>query len=451
MAIASFLVVIFVAIPVVVVIALLAALVIKHYGLTGWIVNIACVLLTLIAFAVIFVADVEKPIVVAQSVNSDSRPTPTVMVPQGTPVPQGLPVPPASPTSPPPAVPQGLVDASSAPPSSPPGVRVTARPDAAVASWLSSEMEAFDASLYPGLIRCATPLAKSVAGAMAENQLLPKPKGDDKATSIPLEVRNSARSDAQELAFLTQFVTELQKQFPDTAIQQTGNGFSEEQATDPDPSQVVLSVFVTYDQEQSVFGTSGKKATVSGEVICQVSAASGSADSRLKFVEKPWVYDFDQLVSQSPGKRYVVGYSQELASSEFEARESAMRNARSQIQITTNRGQRLEIDESDVVDRFAQKLSRPYGDVWREAVLVDVTDEALRADVARVVASANRSDQVRAATAMGTFLLLGCTVVFCFVANALTEGYYRRKIRLGAGAITAIAILAGIFLLGTMA
>ena len=186
----------------------------------------------------------------------------------------------------------------------------------------------------------------------------------------------------------------------------------------------------------------------SGNVKCQAVGSNAKANAAVIYIEKSWVNQFDQLVSELPKKQFVVGYSQELSSSEPLARQSAMENAQSQIRVhaDTNGGINTLIDESHVADRFAQKLTRPYGDVWREAVLIDVTGEAMRGTIEVAEARAARDSSIKKGGALLAVLLLLAIIAVCFIGNAVTQGYYRRPLNWGASAVGALIFVLAVIL-----
>jgi hypothetical protein len=82
--------------------------------------------------------------------------------------------------------------------------------------------------------------------------------------------------------------------------------------------------------------------------------------------------------------------------------------------------------ENAACDRFVQKLSRPYGDVWRVAVLYDVPTLAMEYTGARTVITEVRQSHRRLLV-----LLFILTIIICGVLNMVTYGYYRLQISVG--------------------
>jgi hypothetical protein len=103
-----------------------------------------------------------------------------------------------------------------------------------------------------------------------------------------------------------------------------------------------------------------------------------------------------------------------------------------------------------VSDRFVRRFDRPYGQVWHAAVLVDGSPQLLR-DMADEVTNDRRAQ--RAGT-IGNFVKgAGVLVVIgllYLVVNAVTKGYFVRRLRAGA-LLLALGGIAVIALLGMMA
>ena len=99
--------------------------------------------------------------------------------------------------------------------------------------------------------------------------------------------------------------------------------------------------------------------------------------------------------------------------------------------------------EPNVLDRFAQKLERPYGVVWREAVLVEITETALRDARSQMPVPGSLSRDPRQAwLILSLAIITSVAVVLCSLLNWITEGYYRgRWLALGLGGMLVSTIL----------
>ena len=173
-----------------------------------------------------------------------------------------------------------------------------------------------------------------------------------------------------------------------------------------------------------------------GMVFCKVHTAEGEAFTVTKhFDEKPWVDAFDRFVSTYPRRRFVVGYSSSVQSSETEARKSAMSDLRRKAEIDYGNLSYNLAREPYVVDRFAQKLERPYGAVWREAVLLEVTHRALQdARDARPSLMVRRESGPRGMwLVVSLALIASLAVTLCVLLNWITEGYYQGRLVMACG------------------
>lgn len=175
------------------------------------------------------------------------------------------------------------------------------------------------------------------------------------------------------------------------------------------------------------------------------------------FIEKAWVADADKFVSRWPKRKFIIGFSPRLARSEQEARVSALRDANVRLAKSTNKIFSPNYDmERNVVDRFIQKLTMPYGSVWREAVLVDhglpntsfqrfYGDNRVAVNIAlgeRQRTSSARSATPAVVTSKGSIdpeaMLAGLmflTVVLGWISNRMTQGYYRGQVWTVAGTL----------------
>ncbi|MEL6105326.1 MAG: hypothetical protein AAFU85_04790 [Planctomycetota bacterium] len=164
-----------------------------------------------------------------------------------------------------------------------------------------------------------------------------------------------------------------------------------------------------------------------GSVRCTAHTPEGKTYTTLKqFDAKPWVHSFDQFVTNYPRRRFMVGYSAGVHSSEDEARRAAMDDVRVKSEPEYGPLSEMLATEPNVVDRFAQKLERPYGVVWREAVLVEVTSNALRNAQARMPGRGD-STHGRLWLVFSLAIVASIAVLLCSLLNWITEGYYRGR------------------------
>jgi len=176
-----------------------------------------------------------------------------------------------------------------------------------------------------------------------------------------------------------------------------------------------------------------------------------------EFVDKPWVENIAAFLGRDPKRQFALGRSNRSCTSPQEACGQAMsaaceavanilRQTQAQPMVKVN----MTVGETDlnsaglVVDRFTQRLSGAMaGPIWREAVLVDVSDEKMQQLAGRKIAASRRDRTTWAKMALtlaGMFALISAVYVFL---NAATRGYYTWALRV------AVVVLmgAGVFFL----
>ncbi len=312
-----------------------------------------------------------------------------------------------------------------------PAFTITASPESRPASWSTTELEDFRADLYPSMIETAGPLAHLVAEQITQNGLLPE-SDTDPADPLIINVRADQSFNEDRTAFRSTFAKSLEKRFPDARVWESDHDDAESVLTPSANEQtIVVSLSALIRRINTSAAWNPRIPSESGHVDARIEGGNRSVETRVNFVAKPWVSHFEQIVSEFSIKQFVVGYSESLASTEAEARQSAMQNAQSQVPLTTfakNSGIHTLINETNVIDRFAQKLSRPYGDVWREAVLIDLSQGTMQATaIGHAAAATSSSIMSRANTVIATLIILA-TIAICVCGNLLTQGYRRKTI-----------------------
>ncbi|MEZ6129268.1 MAG: hypothetical protein R3C59_11340 [Planctomycetaceae bacterium] len=346
-----------------------------------------------------------------------------------------------------------------APPALPPNV------------WSNLDGQPFDASVFPSETAAAGPLARKVRGALEEHHLLTEteptsaeqPETDEfgnadennhdalpiaeselgakqtRLTSPETLIVNAAAVNPETRQ---RFEKQLQSEFPISEIRYPEDPLRPDQPPGPVAVGVVRITLTSVKEHFQVTQNGHTFEQIEGQLICHLQTSRGSFQFNNNFISKPWVESFDAFVSSRPSQRFVVGYSGELASSADEARRRAMEDAESRSRIFVDGATIVMADESHVVDRFAQKLSRPYGDVWREAVLLDVSPERMQPLIAAARNTVVVVRQQRRSLAAALVILFGLTVVLCLALNFLTQGYYRNRLWISAAIVVGLGLLA---------
>ncbi len=292
--------------------------------------------------------------------------------------------------------------------------------------WLSSDLKAFDADVYPGLQQAAGPLGRRIRETLEANRLLQNSPADDSWVE-PQQIIISVveLSEENRSSVLAQFSEEIRNDFPKSSISVSNSSTSA-----PFGNMVALHVrdqnealsFAPWDPTHMVQSN--------GSLHCEAKTQAGQAEVSLKYVEKPWLESFETFAMERPNKQFIAGYSTSLASSESDARREAMNDASEKLKQAGF--VQFKLDETLSTDRFVQKLSRPYGDVWRVAFLFDLSSPPVAAHAIATMNSHVKTNQLYHfsffSIALSLFLI---TIVLGVVLNLLTFGYYRVQIGLG--------------------
>ncbi|EMI53406.1 membrane protein [Rhodopirellula sallentina] len=323
-------------------------------------------------------------------------------------------------------------------------VVVSAYPQSRPGQWSSMNHDEFRANLYPSLLEAAEPLAQQTADELKEAEWF---TSSENPTRQVVHVVGEPSFRDEQLGFRSAFSKALEQELKDTdVIAIESDAQPKNPADSPNAQPILIRLSADYEQTSRSRPWDPGTMDAPGRVSAVVTSDRGSLETRLRFVDKPWVHNLDQVVSAFPSKKFVVGYSDTLASTEAEARESAIANARSQVDVRTRYGAMVVLDDSHVIDRFAQKLSRPYGNVWREAVLIDLEDLSVNSTAAAANATVSRGESERHSTIFAAVLLILTTMIICLIANFLTQGYHRKSIGwfaclLGAFVVAAVVAL----------
>ena len=170
--------------------------------------------------------------------------------------------------------------------------------------------------------------------------------------------------------------------------------------------------------------------------------------------EKSWVTEGDQSDATT---RLIVGRTHKPAVNEKEALHDARRDVQSRVlsafddaihpsHLDSNAlRDRVAADVSTgrfEIDRVAEKFDRPYGQVWTESVLVDLSPDKLNP----VVTEYRRELQQNRDHVRSHWIGLGAiTVLVLFgytLSNAITRGYFTGRLRIMALLVVALGAAA---------
>lgn len=170
---------------------------------------------------------------------------------------------------------------------------------------------------------------------------------------------------------------------------------------------------------------------------------------------KPWVTDPDQFARDNPGS-WVIGKSSSPCLTEAqaakEAHDDAMRQVSADLSNTLD-GYGRDADwigskvMADVeagkleVDRAAEPFVRPYGTIWTESVLLDVSQQRLGQLIHRYTQELAAHRRHVAWLRGGAAIMAGSGWAAYWVLNIVTLGYFTTRLRLAATAMTVAAIV----------
>lgn len=187
------------------------------------------------------------------------------------------------------------------------------------------------------------------------------------------------------------------------------------------------------------------------DVAAQLRKLTGSTAP-----DKPWAQHFGQFANAHPGRQWIVGRCDRPLLSEEEAARSARSDAAEQLypialRLTgAGRMDRRWVRDrlrQDVLegrldsDRCAEQFTRPYGRVWAESVLLDVSPDRLDPLVARYsveLRDRHARELQRVALAGG---LVIATLLGYVLLNHLTRGYFATRLRIAATVVAAAGII----------
>ncbi len=194
----------------------------------------------------------------------------------------------------------------------------------------------------------------------------------------------------------------------------------------------------------------------SGRIEATVSGNNKQTTISTNFIEKPWVENFADFVNRNPKEKWVLARSQQSCTSQAEAEQQAISNACDKITnlLSQIHGQRSAIGVGRTVtaadirnghfiaDRFAQSFVGTAGRIWRQAILINASQDKLT-ELARqkmIMRQSWRASFIRELFSIVGIIILIC-VVYLFL-NAATKGYYTWSLRIAA----VVLVLAGISL-----
>ncbi len=231
-------------------------------------------------------------------------------------------------------------------------------------------------------------------------------------------------------------------------------GSERDAGSDNSVTQLKLWVRLGFDDAQTKRMSWNDDKVSSGKVWLQVQSPDGISSAKVRFAEKPWVESFPDFLSSNPSRDLALARSSDSCISRQEAHHQAVADAVMRISQMLRSVQNdwsimpanMGITENDlssgkfIADTFTQRFSGLAGPIWREAILIDTSQNKLSklAQQKITVSRAKRLDWAKmAGTLIGMFALI--CVVYLFL-NAATRGYYAWSLRIVLMAVLGIAV-----------
>jgi hypothetical protein len=217
------------------------------------------------------------------------------------------------------------------------------------------------------------------------------------------------------------------------------------------------AVFVTRRHRQRVMTpVQPDPATIDDSPTDVAATLRVLGDSQSDDANKGWATRFVDFVNDHPGGEWIVGKCDRPCLSEAEAANSARTDAARRLYPLMVR--RLGPTRSETAllrklvwndiqnarlesDRFAEQFSRPYGKVWTESVLLDVSPARIDPLVEQYRHQIDaRHLQLRRHAGIGGFVI-AATAMLYLLLNSVTKGYFTFRLRLAAMFIVAAVLI----------
>jgi hypothetical protein len=325
-------------------------------------------------------------------------------------------------------------------------------------AWTPAAELGFDADIYPSAELAVRALARQAVSRWTTHQsesdgfksngvlLLIAPMGGA-SSGLVERVARAAEAEFTDAEFLVDIMSR--------------DSFRRHYPTDPAPGEADV-VFLHLPELRSVLRNSvNGRPTSSIEGIVQLASNNQpwlSSPIEASFVNKPWLAGYSNYVARPQNAHHLlaVSDSREAAVDQAEAKRQALRNAAQNLLDDVERklnegsggilgyagievGQErllqlildaLSQDETIIIDRFSQSFERPYGRLWRMALLIDAspTKVAQIAGYCRQQLGYQRTTWASLALSIiGLVGVIGLTYAFL---NVATRGYYTLSLRL---------------------
>ncbi len=334
------------------------------------------------------------------------------------------------------------------------------------AAWLPEVDEQFEADIYPSAELASQALIRDWSGHF--EQLLAKGAQKPKFVRLVCGLRDP---EIDELRLLEAMDEKVQALFPEASTLVT-TATELQDGDDLKDSEFLIKLSVARSvkrKRQSASNNGLERFEFSGILSAAFSGRDWQFTVSAPFIEKPWLTATSEFMSLRHGTTYLILRSSQLASSRDEASRDVLGNAANRLghlidpredQGLPRAASLIMLEQLEtgkyIADRFAQSLKRPYGHVYREALLIDIGNTNLL-DMIQVTVNEVRQNSLTAQRQrarqssgwIGIVVVIGALTALYLLLNWLTKGYYRGPLTIialltGSGAILTVAMFAGL-------
>jgi hypothetical protein len=339
------------------------------------------------------------------------------------------------------------------PPQAPPSTGITI----AGTPWTNAveEFQDFEADVYPSIESAGEALGRRVGARLMETS----DAGDGDKRSIYVWLDEDLGSISRDV--LEAVATGIRQKLDNPAY------VSVERPASPDA--VAVGLAVQEFQFESHKRWRKQTESRSGAIALRVKTPDGPFSVSTRFNEAPWVEDRNAFAANYPKGDWLVGYSDGTHTTQEQAKRDAILAATETLlplakarisqlpasdqhhftqQMQKNPGWLRErisdelVSRNMLADRFAQRFDRPYGTVWREAVLIDASPKHIEEIARSLVQGVDSRVASKRMTLFSYLAMFGLVFGTYLFLNMATKGYYAWALRFAAvGGITAVVFI----------
>ncbi|MGE5296849.1 MAG: hypothetical protein ACM3VT_18670 [Solirubrobacterales bacterium] len=313
--------------------------------------------------------------------------------------------------------------------------------------WSEGVEQELEADVYPSSRAAADALGRRMV------ELIRTVAGDPNA-----EVKVILFQEGNDRSLLTAFGRAMEKELPQARCS------IEADLRNINPDEVGLTLRLDTAHQDVVMAEGAAVRVFDPQANTRIVATAFRDDRRASaeadFIDKTWVENFSAFAGARPNETYIVARSNGTCTSEIEANQQALDDARARLTESLGRRQgrpfadwgRTPVSTTDVLnggfvaDRFVQSFDGSAGKIWRQAMLIDVSGpklSTLAQQKAGEVREARMTWARMALSVVGVLLLIG---VIYFFLNMATRGYYEWSLRI-AGVVLAVVAIVSILMI----